>query len=95
MSDQENPLERDGTVVMPRFQSAMANLKTKLRDLQQEAEAQRLTELRSLIHEEVDRALHPGTIDPRQYRHVDITDSDGTRWRGMVYLVEPEEGDKG
>lgn len=47
--------------------------------------------LRALVREEVHSALHPGTVDPRQYRHVDIRDSDGTRWRGMVYLVELEE----
>ena len=46
-------------------------------------------ELREMIREEVEAALHPGAIDPRAYRHVDITDSDGQRWRGMVYLVEP------
>ena len=56
-------------------------------------EQEPLTEgqIREIVREQVEAALYPGTIDSRCYRHVQITDDDGRRWRGMVYLVEKTE----
>jgi hypothetical protein len=47
---------------------------------------------REFIREEVDKALHPGLIDPRVYMHVTLTDpTSGHTFRGLVYLVEPTQ----
>lgn len=47
-------------------------------------------ELRELVREEVDRALHPGMVDPRTYLHATVRDQDGHVYRGMLYLLEPQ-----
>lgn len=47
-------------------------------------------ELRALVHDMVEQELHPGMIDATAYRDVTVTDTDGRRWRGVVYAVEPE-----
>jgi hypothetical protein len=48
-------------------------------------------QIRKLVHEMVEQELYPGVIDASRYRHIQITDDDGTRWRGMVYCVEKPE----
>lgn len=48
--------------------------------------------LRTLIREEVRHALYPGGLpDPHRHRRVEMTEEDGTRWRGMLYAVEEDQ----
>lgn len=52
------------------------------------AEAQ----MRSLIREEVGRALHRPVemVNPHHHRRVELIEENDQRWRGVLYLVEEE-----
>lgn len=48
-------------------------------------------EITQLIREEVEKALHPGVIDPSAYIRATITDpATGYTYRGLLYLVVPD-----
>jgi hypothetical protein len=78
-----------GATVPTRKQKAVAAMCATLIDSD-------VDKLRSIIREEVHKALHEdhsdGVVDPRQFQRIEITDTDGKRYRGLVYLVEEEPG---
>ena len=49
--------------------------------------------LRTLIREEVHRALYPAAemANPHEHRRIEMTEQDGRKWRGVLYLVEEEQ----
>lgn len=48
--------------------------------------------LRKLVREEVHRALYPTAemANPHEHRRIEMTEQDGRKWRGVLYLVEQE-----
>jgi hypothetical protein len=50
-------------------------------------------ELRLAIREEVERALNPGTVDPKRFASVTFVLDTGERYRGVVYAIERTEGE--
>lgn len=66
-------------------------IQQRIKELTSLADKKRQDELRTLIREEVQRAIYPGGLpDAHQHRRVRLIEEDGTEWRGMLYAVEEE-----
>lgn len=50
--------------------------------------------LRKFVREEVHRALYPTAemVNPHEHRRIEMVEENGKKWRGVLYLVEKEEG---
>lgn len=50
-------------------------------------------DLRTMIREEVHRALYPTAemANPHRHRRIEMTTEQGKKWRGVLYLVEKEQ----
>ena len=64
-------------------------IQQRLTELTGLAEKKRQDELRTLIREELHRALFPGGLpDAHRHRRVRLIEENGTEWRGTLYATE-------
>src|SRR5581483_9888775 len=83
------PLHNPGTPGREDNARTYPFIQQRLKELTGLAEKKRQDELRTLIREELHRALFPGGLpDAHRHRRVRLIEENGTEWRGTLYATE-------